>query len=75
MRSRLPPIRCRACGEFRPFDDIQVKKLDTSVSFGMPEGTMIENYQYCEDRPECRKAAENFTGYFPEESTGSEDDS
>jgi|APSaa5957512622_1039677.scaffolds.fasta_scaffold65250_1 hypothetical protein len=64
MRSRLPPVRCRACGEFRPYDSIEVKKLDTSASMGLPEGTMVENFQYCGDRPECRQAAEDFKGYF-----------
>jgi len=58
-------IRCRACGEHRPYDLIGVKKVDNSAKHGFPAGTMQENYQYCVDKPECVTAASNFQTYFP----------
>lgn len=59
---RLPDIRCRACGDSRPFDIIQVKKVDTSLP-DFPVGTFTSNYQYCGDRSACVEKAEAFQGY------------
>ena len=66
----LPPIRCRACGDFRPFDAIQVKKVDVPLE-GCPPGTMVHNYQYCGDRPDCVAAAEAFDGYLKKDKDAS----
>lgn len=59
------PIRCRVCGEYRPFDVIAVRSIDTSAEFGLPHGSMGNNFQYCPDKPACVKAAAEFKGYAP----------
>ena len=57
------PIRCRACGELRPFERIAVKKTDEGVKLGFGVGVLQTNYQYCDDRPACAEAAAKFAGY------------
>lgn len=59
----MMPIRCRACGDYRPFDVIAVRTIDSSAEMGLPRGTWTSNFQYCPDRPACVEAAAKFTGY------------
>jgi hypothetical protein len=50
--------KCHICGRERPDDRISVYSKDRSEAHGLPEGTMVENVRYCNDRNECCKAAE-----------------
>lgn len=59
------PWRCRACHELRPDEKISVKSLDLSQAWGLPPGTMQENFCYCNDRPACVEAAANYQGRKP----------
>ena len=64
MQEPWPPdIQCRVCKAFRPFETINVKTVDTSEQWGLPEGTMRQNLQFCKDKPACRKAAKAWEGY------------
>lgn len=44
---------CHVCGRERPDALISVYKVDTSVSNGLPPGTMTQNIRYCNDTSEC----------------------
>lgn len=55
-------FRCRVCSEMRPNEKISVKSFDHSAENNLPEGTVRENYKYCNDRPDCVKAAVEYKG-------------
>lgn len=48
---------CHACGKERPDSAISVVTRDTSKEHGLPTGTFKDNVRYCNDNPECAKAA------------------
>lgn len=66
---RIPQWKCRACGAWRPDTQISVKSLDISQAWGFREGTLKENYCYCNDRVHCITAAELYQGRKPPEKT------
>ena len=47
--TELGPIRCRVCGDLRPFDLIDVLKH----AHEMANVKVGCNVQFCSDRPEC----------------------
>ena len=53
--------KCHVCGEERPDRFISVFKTDISKQHGLPEGTMIQNVRYCNDRINCIEKAKNFS--------------
>lgn len=61
---RLPRIRCRHCGDERPFETIEVRKVPLLIN-GQNCGE--QNFQFCSDRPECIEAAADFTGYLKDQ--------
>jgi hypothetical protein len=65
MRPELDPweFPCKACGEYRPDDKIDVK----TVEFPVRGIVMRQNFQFCNDREDCRHAAEAWGGYMPVE--------
>ena len=52
-------IRCRACGARRHHLNIKVVSRDITPS-ELLEGTFIENFQFCGDRPSCTKTAQDW---------------
>ena len=48
---------CHVCGELRPDHRISVYKIDRSLEFNLPIGTMIHNVRYCNDRQLCLNRA------------------
>lgn len=56
-------FRCKVCNDLRPDSKISVKSCDTSRDHDLPLGTYKQNFQYCNDREECRKVASKWIGY------------
>ena len=48
---------CDICGRERPDEKISVAKADISKKYFLPPGTATKNTKYCNDNPECAKAA------------------
>ena len=48
---------CHVCGKTRPDDKISVISTDRSIENKLPPGTCHENVRYCNDNPECCRAA------------------
>jgi len=53
-------VRCKACQESRDNKDVDVRVVKTDAPGGIK---MQQNFQYCNDRPNCRKTAEEWEGY------------
>jgi len=51
---------CHICGKERPDDKISVHTKDVSADYGGLPGTMKMNTRYCNDNPDCIKAAKTF---------------
>ena len=52
--------KCHVCGAERPDAQISVFTRDLSEDSGLPEGTMLMNVRYCNDKPECIEGAKTF---------------
>lgn len=44
---------CHVCKQERPDEKISVYSKDVSSEYQLPEGTMIMNVRYCNDRESC----------------------
>jgi len=51
---------CHICKEIRPDEKISVRKTDLSKEADMPEGSIIENVRYCNDKPECIEKSKGY---------------
>ena len=63
VRIKMCEFRCKACGNMRPDHFLSVKTVDTSSSRNFPEGSIKENFQYCNDKDSCRDTAMKFKGH------------
>ena len=49
---------CMICKRLRPDELISVAVRDMSFKYKLPVGSIEQNVRYCNDRNECRDAAE-----------------
>lgn len=64
----LPTWTCHICGRERPDEKINVHVRDCSEEEGLPFGTLGQNVRYCNDDPDCIKAAKTFRFFPPRKS-------
>ena len=50
---------CQACKKKRMFKHLDVRIFDLSEFYNLPEGTVQENYCYCNDDKDCIETAKN----------------